>query len=102
MSTISEQDLQKMLSIMSRQSERISQMKDTIDRLTADLQEKDSQRSEALTIAEMLQAELKVMKSVQKENELLRGKVMESNTRIEVMRKDFQKQIELIKGKPTY
>ena len=94
-----QQDLQEILSIMSRQSERIAQMKDTIDRLNADLQKRDSQLSEALMIAEQYQARIRAMESIEKENTILKKKLMESDTRIDIVKQDYEKQISLLRAK---
>ena len=93
-----QQDLQEMLSIMSRQSERIDQMKATIDRLNEELQKKDSQLSEALTIAEQYQAKARALESIEKENRALKQKLMESDTRIDIVRQDYEKQISQLKA----
>ena len=90
-----DQELTEMLQVMNQQSLKITEQQDRISDLTSALQEKESQLSEALQIAEDLKAQTPDLAFLLKENQNLKQRLKESDLRTELLLADTRKEYEL-------
>ena len=91
------EDIQELLMLTSQQSLKISEQQNQIQQLTTDLQKKESMLTEALQTAESLKKNTVDVQSLQNENAGLKQLITESDYRIKQIRRDYQKEIMLLK-----
>lgn len=88
-----EDNLEEMLTLLNQQSLRISEQQEMIQKLTDDLQKKESMLSEALQTAEQLKVKMTDNQLIKQENDHLKQQVNESESKILQIKHDCQKEI---------
>ena len=99
-----DQELQEMLQLMNSQSLKITEQQESIQKLTEDLQQRESQLSEALSLAEQMKNRTADTSGLQEENRRLKERLNECDLRMELRLQDAEKEyrkreMELLAGR---
>ena len=81
-----------MLQLMNSQSLKITEQQESIQKLTEDLQQRESQLSEALSLAEQMKNRTADTSGLQEENRRLKERLNECDLRMELRLQDAEKE----------